>query len=313
VGVFQVWDLRLIRRQLKELDLDWDLPPYPPPPEPAKPLRVQVVSAEPPAPAAGPDAQAYLERGLLFAQLRRYGDAAADFRRANDLDPRRMSWAEVVRTYDRVVERHPEEAEAYHQRAHAQAHLGQWEKALTDHSQGIALAPQRLDLVACRGRTYLQAGQKEKAAADLRWVGERNADLAKRLAWDLANAPNPREREPSLAVELAKQAVRQAPTEAMYRTTLGIANYRAGAWEAAVQALEVAEKLAPGKYLGFNAFFLAMCHRQLGDTARAKDNCDRAVRWCQENQGKLSTAQQQELKAFRSEAEALLRAATPGP
>ena len=31
-GAFQVWDLRLIRRQLKEMDLDWDLPPYPPPP-----------------------------------------------------------------------------------------------------------------------------------------------------------------------------------------------------------------------------------------------------------------------------------------
>jgi WD40 repeat protein len=26
----EIWDLRLIREQLKELDLDWDLPPYPP-------------------------------------------------------------------------------------------------------------------------------------------------------------------------------------------------------------------------------------------------------------------------------------------
>ena len=25
-----VWDLRAIRRQLADLDLDWDLPPYPP-------------------------------------------------------------------------------------------------------------------------------------------------------------------------------------------------------------------------------------------------------------------------------------------
>jgi serine/threonine protein kinase/WD40 repeat protein len=31
-GSLQVWDLRLIRAELRDLDLDWDLPPYPPPP-----------------------------------------------------------------------------------------------------------------------------------------------------------------------------------------------------------------------------------------------------------------------------------------
>jgi WD40 repeat protein len=39
-----VWDLRAIRRRLKELDLDWDAPPYPPaPPRARKPLRIEVV------------------------------------------------------------------------------------------------------------------------------------------------------------------------------------------------------------------------------------------------------------------------------
>jgi hypothetical protein len=46
-GAFQVWGLRLIRRQLRQMGLDWDLPPYPAPPaEPAKPLRVKVLAAE---------------------------------------------------------------------------------------------------------------------------------------------------------------------------------------------------------------------------------------------------------------------------
>jgi len=40
-GAFQVWDLRLIRRQLAEMGLDWDLSPYPPPPNrSAEPLRI---------------------------------------------------------------------------------------------------------------------------------------------------------------------------------------------------------------------------------------------------------------------------------
>ncbi|MCI0683018.1 MAG: WD40 repeat domain-containing serine/threonine-protein kinase [Gemmataceae bacterium] len=40
---FHVWDLRLIRRQLQEMDLDWDLPPFPPPSDHAQPLRVRVI------------------------------------------------------------------------------------------------------------------------------------------------------------------------------------------------------------------------------------------------------------------------------
>jgi WD40 repeat protein len=45
-GAFQVWDLRLIRRQLRQMDLDWDLPPFPPPRNgTATPLRVEVLTA----------------------------------------------------------------------------------------------------------------------------------------------------------------------------------------------------------------------------------------------------------------------------
>jgi hypothetical protein len=40
----RVWDLRAIRRGLKELDLDWDTPDYPPePPVVHAPLRIEVV------------------------------------------------------------------------------------------------------------------------------------------------------------------------------------------------------------------------------------------------------------------------------
>jgi WD40 repeat protein len=39
--VLYTWDLRAIRAELRELDLDWDAPDYPPPPA-TPPLRVQV-------------------------------------------------------------------------------------------------------------------------------------------------------------------------------------------------------------------------------------------------------------------------------
>jgi tetratricopeptide (TPR) repeat protein len=133
------------------------------------------------------------------------------------------------------------------------------------------------------------------------------------VAWWLVTASNPVHREPALAVELAQQVVRQAPREAVYWKTLGVAYYRSGEWEAALQALEEAEKVAPGRYFGSNAYFQAMCHHQLGDPAKAKDYYDRAVRWCQEDPDNLASAQQRELEAFRAEAEALLKRPRHGP
>jgi tetratricopeptide (TPR) repeat protein len=257
------------------------------------------------------DAEAHWERGLLYAQLRQYPKAVDDINRANSLTPERLPWEEAVRAFSEVIERHPRDAEAYHQRAHAHARLPQWESAFDDFAEALTLAPERLDLYVCRGRTYLHVGQKDKAAADYRQAAQK-PELANRAAWELATSANARLREPALAVELARQATRQAPGEAAYWTTFGVAHYRAREWEAAVQALEEAEKRAPGKHLGFNALFRAMCHHQLGDSARAKGHFDRAVRWCQDNEGKLSARQQQELQTFRAEAEALLKAA-PGP
>jgi WD40 repeat protein len=42
-GGIHVWDLRAIRRQLKEMDLDWDTPDYPAQPPPQTSLRIEVV------------------------------------------------------------------------------------------------------------------------------------------------------------------------------------------------------------------------------------------------------------------------------
>jgi WD40 repeat protein len=136
-GDFQVWDLRRIRRQLWEMDLDWDLPPYPPPCASAGPLRVQVLAAERPPHSTELDAQAHLERGLLYVLLRRYAAATADFIRAGKLDPKRPPWEEVVRAYAQAIERNPQDAEAYYRRAHAYGRLGRWEKALDDQFQAI--------------------------------------------------------------------------------------------------------------------------------------------------------------------------------
>jgi eukaryotic-like serine/threonine-protein kinase len=313
-GDFQVWDLRVIRQQLAEMGLDWDLPPYPQPASTnGKPLRVKVLAAEPLPPSPELDARAYLERGVLYAQLGRYVNAWADFDRARSLNPGRAVWEEAAAGISHVIEQKPRDADAYRLRAGAYERLGQWEQAIEDYSKAIALAPQRPDFFFCRARDYLRTGQKDKAAEDLRQVMGQSPAYANGLAWALATSTDPLMQDPSLAVELAKQATERVPGNASYWNTRGTAHYRAGEWEAAIRALEESQKLEPDKLLGFNAFILAMCHHQLGDALKAKEYYDRAVRWCEENQGKLSEQQQQELKAFRAEAEALLRVPPRSP
>jgi tetratricopeptide (TPR) repeat protein len=120
------------------------------------------------------------------------------------------------------------------------------------------------------------------------------------LAWLLATGPEPGLRDPGRAVELAGKAVELAPS-AVNRNTLGVARYRACDWRGAIEALTAAEKQEPGRYLGFNAFFLAMAHGRLGDRPRALRWFDEADRWMRKN-----APTDEELVRFRAEAAELL-------
>jgi tetratricopeptide (TPR) repeat protein len=92
-----VWDLRLIRRQLRELHLDWDWPPFPPSqgPEDGGPARVEVDLGPQGAAVVGSPAQqvglnsmlvalnpfnhlAYLQRAWAYSQLGEPRKAVAD-------------------------------------------------------------------------------------------------------------------------------------------------------------------------------------------------------------------------------------------
>jgi uncharacterized protein HemY len=81
---------------------------------------------------------------------------------------------------------------------------------------------------------------------------------------------------------------------------LGVANYRAGHWGAAIEALEKSMELRNGGD-GSDWFFLAMAHWQLGDRGRARTWYDRAVAWLDENRPHRVV-----LTRFRAEAAALL-------
>src|SRR5262249_43704795 len=116
--------------------------------------------------------------------------------------------------------------------------------------------------------------------------------------------------DPARALDLARHAVELTPDRALYLNTLGVARYRAGRLTEAVATLEKSLAAGKGESDAFDLFFLAMARQQLGQTARARADSDRALRWVRQHPRQpLEWAE--ELGAFQAEAEAVL-AGPPG-
>jgi serine/threonine protein kinase/tetratricopeptide (TPR) repeat protein len=143
----------------------------------------------------------------------------------------------------------------------------------------------------------------EKLAAHYRDAKHQRALVGHqvRLALLLADCPDPKFRKPDEAVGLAKKAVALVPDGEGCWMALGMAQYRAGKWQAAVDALDEARK----RFQGGNVsewFFLAMAHWRLGHKAEARKWYDQAVEWMRKNNG----SRFDDLKRERAEAAELL-------
>jgi serine/threonine protein kinase/WD40 repeat protein len=137
-----------------------------------------------------------------------------------------------------------------------------------------------------------------------------SASTCNSLAWALLAAPESL-RDVKTALSLAEKAMRLAAGNANYRNTLGLAYYRAGRYREVVQLLRPSLESQWDRTLAYDLYFLAMSFHRLGETARARDCFDWAVRWAQLQRGLDSVPldeleANQELTAFRAEAAQLL-------
>jgi predicted TPR repeat methyltransferase len=80
--------------------------------------------------------------------------------------------------------------------------------------------------------------------------------------WELANHPDPKLRDPRRAVELANEAVEHAPQSAPAWQYLGWVKYRAGNWQASIEALEKSCALQMGGD-GGQWIVMSLCHAKL--------------------------------------------------
>ena len=88
----------------------------------------------------------------------------------------------------------------------------------------------------------------------------------------------------------------------MYANTLGVAYTRAGRYREAVAILRANLDKQEDSGLAFDVYFLALCHHELEEPARARDYYDWAVRWSNSHRGR-SPEEAEELAEFAREAE----------
>jgi eukaryotic-like serine/threonine-protein kinase len=154
----------------------------------------------------------------------------------------------------------------------------------------------------------LSEGQKPVTQADLEKerqtvaANPNDSEACNELAWHYLTAPLAL-RDWRAALPLAQKAVQLAPT-ALHRNTLGLAYYRAGRYREAVEALQLNLKDQVDWGLAYDLYFLAMSHHQLGESARARQFYNLAVRWSGTHE--VPTDVVVELATFKVEAADLL-------
>jgi tetratricopeptide (TPR) repeat protein len=120
--------------------------------------------------------------------------------------------------------------------------------------------------------------------------------LANNLAWLLVTRPDPHPGDAKKAVESAQLALATNPAEGRYWNTLGAAQYRAGNWQGAKDALMRSMELR-GDGDGYDWVLFALLYSRTGPKSRALEWYKKAARWRED-----FAPWEKDLHAFESEA-----------
>ena len=241
-------------------------------------------------------AGAYYNLGAALKDQGQLDEAIASFKTAIELDPKfahahnalggalikQGKLDEAIASYKKVIELTPQAISPRHNLSTVLWNHGR-------HNAAIAVCQDALKVPY-----FNQAGDQNRFSVHLNNV-----------AWFLATQTDPKLRNPVLAVEFAKEAVRRMPDA--HWNTLGVAHYCSGDWKAAIAAQEQSMKVRNGGN-SFEWFFLAMAHWQLGHQDDARRWFDQAAAWMDKH-----NPNDHELIRFRADAAKLLGIDKPKP
>jgi WD40 repeat protein len=292
--VIQVWDLRLIRRQLARMHLDWGLPPLLTPAEMGPPIAVRVLPAR-----AAPE---------------------TDLKRLE----REERWPELVDALGHLIDQDPRRADYPLQRGRAHSELGHWAEAAVDYARAVELeqAAERprfepwTRLALVRLALGDAAGYRHACTSLIERFGPTESrTTADAVAWACALAPDA-VADGERPVQLARRAVAGSPQNHVFLNTLGAALYRVGRFPEAIQVLDQAVQAHGRGGAAWDWLLLAMSHQRLHHTDEAGRWLDQAISWIDrrdagESRGRTPTSplrwyQRVELQLLRREAEMVL-------
>ena len=286
-------------------------------------------------------AMAYRNLGLALFEQNKRTEAIAACEMAIKLNPRSAwTWSgrgwlhmlsgeldKALADQTKAIELEPKEPLHWTDRSVTYLKLGQLEKSLADSSHAIELRPKFAPAWFNRGEAYRQLGKWEKAAhayrtaIDLKTLTMQDVRLAHRYLASVLNQMGNKEearKEYESVVELDRKAVELAPNDAMPWQELGWDQYRAGAWEASIEALEKSCKLQQGGTGDSGQWIvLALAHARLAakdslpEEKRAQHRSE-ARRWYDQAVKQIDTWDHgsdptwQAIRAFRVQADELI-------
>jgi tetratricopeptide (TPR) repeat protein len=170
-----VWDLRLIRRQLVKLRLDWDDPALPEPASNQEPTRKQgadALRAPPKVEFVGADLVADVQKmrqyrmaySLLALRANPF-DAGAHFRLGQLIGDSNPAAAYAHYTFSLMFQ--PDQPIAYENRAVAAYRLKRWHQVIADCGKVLEQHPDRAICLSFRAGAYQWLGRNTEAVADL--------------------------------------------------------------------------------------------------------------------------------------------------
>jgi serine/threonine-protein kinase len=219
---------------------------------------------------------------------------------------------EAIAAFREAIRLNPEAAISHANLADCLERKGLLDEAITACRDALRLKPDFADGHMLLGTALMEKGKSLKdsgawAEGIAAW-GEAirlmpdDGCTKDNLAWSLLTNEDPTFRDESLALELAKDAVRLNPKHGNHWHTLGVAYYYAGDWNAAVEALEKGKSIdEQSDERHSSEFVLAMAHWRLGNKEEAIRIYEQANAWAADT--KLND---KELNRFRAETGNLL-------